>query len=74
MNFIIKSLKPIFKKYKFLGYSKLQHPTYENVICKKYSVAQANLDSGKNMFLLKNSQFLPNHYEILSKWGTQVWV
>ena len=24
----------------------------------------------KNMLLLKNPQFLPNHYETLSKWGT----
>ena len=36
-----------------------------------YSVAQANLDSGKNMLLLKNPQFLTNHYETLSKCGTQ---
>ena len=35
-----------------------------------YSVAQANLDSGKNMLLLKNPQFLPNYYETLSKWST----
>ena len=32
-----------------------------------YSVAHANLDSSKNMLLLKNPQFLPNHYETLSQ-------
>ena len=32
-----------------------------------YSVPQANPDSPKNMLLLKNTQFLPNHYETLSK-------
>ena len=35
-----------------------------------YSVPQANPDSLKNMLLLKNPQFLPNHYETLSKRGT----
>ena len=34
-----------------------------------YSVSQANPDSPKNMLLFKNPQFLPNHYETLSKWG-----
>ena len=34
-----------------------------------YSVPQANADSHKNMLLLKNPQFLHNHYETLSKWG-----
>ena len=34
-----------------------------------YSVCQENRYSVKNMLLLKNPQFLPNHYEILSKWG-----
>ena len=32
-----------------------------------YSVAQANVDSGKNMLLLKNPLFLPNDYETRSK-------
>ena len=34
-----------------------------------YSLSQKNRDSTKNMFLLKNQQFLPNHYETSSKWG-----
>ena len=34
-----------------------------------YSVAHANLDSSKNMLLLKNLQFLLNHYETLSQYG-----
>ena len=28
------------------------------------------LDFSKNMLLLKNQQFSPNHYETLSKYGT----
>ena len=36
------------------------------------SVSQENRYAVKNMLLLKNPQFLPNHYEILSKWGTNV--
>ena len=32
-----------------------------------YSVTKVNLDSGKNMLSLKNSQFLPNQYETWSK-------
>ena len=35
-----------------------------------YSVSQENPDTPKNMFLLKNPQFLPNFYETLSKWST----
>ena len=35
-----------------------------------YSVAHANVDFDKNMLLLKNPQFLPDHYETLSKLGT----
>ena len=35
-----------------------------------YSVANANVDFDKNMLLLKNPQFLPDHYETLSKLGT----
>ena len=35
----------------------------------RYSVSQENPDSDKNMLLLKNPQFLPNHYETLSKCG-----
>ena len=35
-----------------------------------YSVANANVDFDKNMLLLKNAQFLPDHYETLSKLGT----
>ena len=31
------------------------------------TVSKANVDSSKNMLLLKNSQFLPNHYETLPK-------
>ena len=34
-----------------------------------YTVCQENRYFVKNMFLLKNPQFLPNHYETLSKWG-----
>ena len=33
-------------------------------------MAQANVDFDKNMLLLKNAQFLPDHYETLSKLGT----
>ena len=36
---------------------------------KKYTVSQEFPDSVKNMLLLKNLQFWPDHYEILSKWG-----
>ena len=36
----------------------------------KYTVSKANVDSSKNMLLLKNSQFLPNHSETLLKYGT----
>ena len=32
-----------------------------------YSGPQANADSPKNMLLIKNPQFLSNHYETLSK-------
>ena len=32
-----------------------------------YTLKHANPDLGKNMHLLKNPQFLPNHYETLSK-------
>ena len=35
-----------------------------------YSVATANLDLSKNMLLLKNLQFVPNHCETLSQRGT----
>ena len=35
-----------------------------------YSVPPVNPDSPKNMLLLKNPQFSPNHYETLSKQGT----
>ena len=35
-----------------------------------YSVAHANVDFDKNMPLLKNPQFLPNHCETLSQLGT----
>ena len=34
---------------------------------KKYTVSKANVDSSKNILLLKNPQFLPNHYETLPK-------
>ena len=33
----------------------------------KYTVSKANVDSSKNMLLLKNLQFLPNHSETLLK-------
>ena len=36
-------------------------------ICLFYSVAHTNLDSSKNMLLLKNPQFLRNHCETLSQ-------
>ena len=32
-----------------------------------YSMVKANLDSSKNMLLLKNLQFVPNHCETLSQ-------
>ena len=35
-----------------------------------YTVYQENWYFVKNMILLKNPQFYPNHYEILWKWGT----
>ena len=35
-----------------------------------YTLKQAKADSTKNLLLLKNPQFLPNHNETLSKWGT----
>ena len=40
---------------------------YIKIIVMAYSVAHANLDSSKNMLLLKNPQFLPNHCETLSQ-------
>ena len=36
----------------------------------KYTVSQEFPDSVKNMLLLKNLQFLPDHYETLTKEGT----
>ena len=36
----------------------------------KYTVSKANVDSSKNMLLLKNSQFLPNHSETLLKYSS----
>ena len=39
---------------------------YENI----YTVSQEFPDSVKNMLLLKNLQFLPDHYETLIKEGT----
>ena len=38
-----------------------QYPTSKIL----YTVSKANLDLGKNMLLLENSQFLPNHNETL---------
>ena len=35
----------------------------------EYTVYQENQYFVKNMLLLKNPQFLPNHNEILKKWG-----
>ena len=35
-----------------------------------YTVSQEFPDSVKNMLLLKNLQFLPDHYETLTKEGT----
>ena len=35
-----------------------------------YTLKQAKADATKNVLLLKNLQFLPNHNETLSKWGT----
>ena len=32
-----------------------------------YSVANANVDFDKNMFLLKNPQFSPNYYETFTQ-------
>ena len=32
-----------------------------------YTMKHANPDLGKNMLLIKNLQFLPDHYETLSK-------
>ena len=32
-----------------------------------YSVAHTNVDFDKNMLLLKNAQFLPDHYETLTQ-------
>ena len=36
-----------------------------------FTVSQEFPDSVKNMLLLKNLQFLPDHYETLTKEGTQ---
>ena len=36
-----------------------------------YTVSKANLDLGKNMLLLENPQFLPNHNETSSQKGTR---
>ena len=33
----------------------------------RYTLSKANLDLGKNMLLLENQQFLPNHDETLPK-------
>ena len=38
-------------------------------ILSNYTVYQENQYFVKNMLLLKNPQFYPNHYETLSKWG-----
>ena len=36
-------------------------------VCLKYTVGTANADFDKNMLLLKNLQFSPNHYETLTQ-------
>ena len=45
--------------------SRIYFRFYEN-----YTVSQEFPDSVKNMLLLKNLQFLPDHYETLTKEGT----
>ena len=50
--------------------SRLDWHLYYVVFYNYWSVCKENLDSSKNMLLLKNPQFLPNHYKTLSKWGT----
>ena len=40
----------------------------------KYTLKHANPDLGKNMLLLKNLQFLPNHNETLLKGGIHVYL
>ena len=43
------------------------------VFCKSskiYRLGKENVDLLKNMLLLKYPQFLPNHFESRSKWGT----
>ena len=39
-----------------------------------YTLKHANLDSTKNVLLLKNLQFLPNHNETLLKGGVHVYL
>ena len=40
------------------------------IFIEMYSVSQEFPDLVKNMLLLKNPQFLPDHYETLTKGGT----
>ena len=39
-----------------------------------YRLREANVDSPKNRFLLKNPQFLPNLCETLSKYDTRKYI
>ena len=41
---------------------------------KSYTLKHANPDSTKNVLLLKNLQFLPNHNETLLKGGIHVYL
>ena len=43
------------------------HLEENNCAVIKYRLGEENVDSTKNMLLLKNPQFFPNHYETLVK-------
>ena len=44
--------------------------TYQNQKWKYYTVGRANAYFDKNMLLVKNPQYLPDHYETLTQYGT----
>ena len=54
----------------FIDSISVSRPMFEIQIWGSYTVYQENRYFVKNMVLLKNPQFYPNHYKILWKWRT----
>ena len=49
-------------------------PVLNEIYVRIYTLKHANPDSTKNVLLLKNLQFLPNHNETLLKGGVHVYL